>query len=93
MLAGGAYVLKAVGLLATGGREPSPRVSALLALLPVPLLAALVAVQTFSSEKELVLDARAAALAVAGVAVLLRAPFLVVMLAGAGTAAGLRALG
>jgi len=93
VLAGGAYVLKAVGLLATGGREPSPRVSALLALLPVPLLAALVAVQTFSSEKELVLDARAAALAVAGVAVLLRAPFLVVMLAGAGTAAGLRALG
>ena len=93
MLAGGAYVLKAVGLLATGGREPSPRVSALLALLPVPLLAALVAVQTFSSEKELVLDARAAALAVAGVAVLLRAPFLVVMLAGAGSAAGLRALG
>ena len=93
MLAGGAYVLKAVGLLATGGREPSPRVSALLALLPVPLLAALVAVQTFSSEKELVLDARAAALAVAGVGVLFRAPFLVVMLAGAGTAAGLRALG
>ena len=93
MLAGGAYAFKAVGLLATGGREPSPRVSALLALLPVPLLAALVAVQTFSSEKELVLDARAAALAVAGVAVLLRAPFLVVMLAGAGTAAGLRALG
>jgi len=93
VLAGGAYVLKAVGLLATGGREPSPRVSALLALLPVPLLAALVAVQTFSSEKELVLDARAAALAVAGVAVLLRAPFLVVMLAGAGSAAGLRALG
>ncbi len=93
MLAGGAYVLKAVGLLATGGREPSPRVSALLALLPVALLAALVAVQTFSSEEELVLDARAAALAVAGVAVLLRARFLVVMLAGAGTAAGLRALG
>jgi len=93
VLAGGAYVLKAAGLLATGGREPSPRVSALLALLPVPLLAALVAVQTFSSEKELVLDARAAALAVAGVAVLLRAPFLVVMLAGAGSAAGLRALG
>ena len=93
MLAGGAYVLKAVGLLATGGREPPPRVSALLALLPVPLLAALVAVQTFSSEQQLVLDARAAALAVAGVAVLLRAPFLVVMLAGAGTAAGLRALG
>jgi uncharacterized membrane protein len=93
VLAAGAYGCKTVGVLAMGGREPSPRASALLALLPVPLLAALVAVQTFSSARALVLDARAAALAVAGVAVWWHAPFLVVVLVGAGTAAGLRALG
>ena len=61
-------------------------------LLPVALLAALVVVQTFSSGQSLVLDARAAGLAAAGIAVLLRAPFLVVVLVGAATAAVVRAL-
>lgn len=56
----------------------------------VALLAALVATQTFSTGHHLVLDVRAAALAVAVVAVLLRAPFLVVVVAGAATAALLR---
>jgi len=62
------------------------------AMLPVALLAALIATQTFSSGSHLVLDVRAAALAVAVVAVVLRAPFLVVVAAGAATAALLRLL-
>jgi CP family cyanate transporter-like MFS transporter len=45
----------------------------------IVLLSALVAVQTFSTGSALVLDARAAGLAVAGVAVWRRAPFLVVV--------------
>lgn len=61
--------------------------------LPVALLSALVAVQTFAIGQDLVLDARAAGLAVAVVALLLRAPFLVVVLAAAATAAALRAVG
>ena len=63
-------------------------------LLPVSLLAGLVAVQTFGAPGgRLVLDARVAGLAAAAVALLLRAPFLVVILVAAAVAAGLRALG
>ena len=61
-------------------------------LLPAALLAGLVVVQAFASGPHLRLDARAAGLAVAAVALLLRAPFLVVVLAAAGTAALLRLL-
>ena len=61
-------------------------------LIPIALLAALVGTQTFSTGQHLVLDVRAAALAVAIVAVLLRAPFLVVVAAAALTAALLRLL-
>lgn len=61
-------------------------------LLPVPLLAALVVVQAFAGDRSLVLDARAAGLAVGLVLVLLRAPFLLVVVAAAVTAAVVRAL-
>ena len=61
-------------------------------LLPAALLAGLVVVQAFASGPHLHLDARAAGLAVAAVALLLRAPFLVVVVAAAGTAALLRLL-
>jgi len=61
-------------------------------LLPVPLLAALVVVQAFAGDRSLVLDARAAGLAVGLLLVLLRAPFLLVVVAAAVTAAVLRAL-
>lgn len=86
------YALKAVGPLVLGGREPGPGAARLLALVAVPLLAALVVVQTFGSGERLVLDARAPALAVAAVCVWRRAPFLVTVLAAAATAAALRAL-
>jgi len=59
----------------------------------VSLLAALVAIQGFSSDGDLVLDARVGALAVAAVLLALRAPYILVVLAGALSAAGLRALG
>jgi hypothetical protein len=51
-----------------------------------------VVVQTFASGRELVLDARAAGLAAAAVAVALRASVLVVLLTAALTTAGLRAV-
>jgi membrane-associated phospholipid phosphatase len=56
-------------------------------LIPIALLAALVATQTFSTGQHLGLDVRAAALIVAIVAVVLRAPFLVVVAAASLTAA------
>lgn len=61
-------------------------------LLPVALLAALVAVQTAADGTALVLDARVAGVAVAALLLLLRAPFLVVILGAAVTAALLRAV-
>ena len=68
------------------------RIQRTIPLLPVALLAALIATLTFSTGHRLVLDVRAAALAVAALAVLLRAPFLVVVAAAAATAALFRLL-
>ena len=92
-LAAGAYAFKAAGPLVLGGREVPARLAPVLALLPIPLLAALVAVQTFGDGERLVVDARLPALAAAALAVWRGAPFLVVVLLAAAVAAGLRALG
>jgi branched-subunit amino acid transport protein len=92
LLAAGGYALKAAGPLLIGDREPSPRTARLLALLAVPLLAALIVTQTLGDGDRLVLDARVPALAVAAVCVWRRAPFLVTVLAAAAVAAALRAL-
>ena len=64
----------------------------MLSLLAVPLLAALIVVQTIGDGEGIVLDARVPALAVAAVCVWRRAPFIVTVLAAAAVAAGLRAL-
>ena len=69
-----------------------PRVARIAALVTAALLAALVAVQTFTSGQALVVDARLAAVAVAAVALALRAPFVVVVVLAAVVAAVLRAV-
>ena len=84
------YGLKLAGLSLPQSWLQDTRVLRTVPLIPVALLAALVATQTFSTGQHLVLDVRAAALGVALIAVLLRAPFLVVVVAGAATAALLR---
>jgi uncharacterized membrane protein len=84
------YLLKLAGLSLPQRWLQNPRLQRTVPLIPVALLAALVATQTFSTGHHLVLDVRAAALGVALVAVLLRAPFLVVVVAAAATAALLR---
>lgn len=86
------YVLKLAGLSLPAWVLQDARVLRTVPLVPVALLAALVATQTFSMGHHLVVDVRAAALAAAIVAVLLRAPFLVVVAAAAATAALLRML-
>ncbi|MER8094892.1 AzlD domain-containing protein [Streptomyces goshikiensis] len=89
----GCYAVKLAGLLVPAGALERPTVQKLAALLPVALLAALTAQQTFSTGDALVIDARAAGLAAAAVALLLRAPFLVVVAAAVVVTAGVRALG
>jgi branched-subunit amino acid transport protein len=88
----GTLVLKGLAPAALGGRELSPRLVGAMALLGPALLAALIVTNTFADGRALTLDARAAGLAAALVAVALRAPVLVVILAAATTAAGLRAI-
>ena len=90
VLAVGTWLLKAVGPVLAGGRALPPRVDSVVSLLPPALLAALVAVQTLGDGQALAVDARLAGVAVAGLAVALRAPFVVVVVAGAATAALLR---
>jgi membrane-associated phospholipid phosphatase len=84
------YALKLAGLSLPQRLLENARIQRTVPLIPIALLAALVVTQTFSTGRHLVLDVRAAALAVAMVAVLLRAPFLVVVAAAAATAALLR---
>lgn len=86
------YGLKLAGLSVPQRWLEDARIQRTVPLIPVALLAALVATQTFSTGQHLVIDARVGALLVAIVAVLLRAPFLVVVAAGAATAALLRLL-
>ena len=91
--AGACFLVKLTGYLVPARLLESESAQRLAALVTVSLLAALVAVQTAAAGDDLVLDARVAALAAAAVALWLRAPFIVVVVVGAGVAAGLRALG
>lgn len=68
-----------------------PRVARVASLVTVALLAALVGVQTFTTDGTVLVDARLAGLAAAAVALALRAPFVVVVLVAAVVAALLRA--
>ena len=88
----GCYLLKLSGWWVPASLLDRPVVRRAATLLPVALLSALVAVQAVADGRGVVLDARAAGLAAAAVALLLRAPFLVVVLVAAGTAGALRAL-
>ena len=86
----GCYAFKLAGLSVPRSLLEKPKVHRIATLLPVVLLSALVAVQTFSFGSELTLDARAAGLAVAGFAVWRRWPFLVVVALAAITTALVR---
>lgn len=60
-----------------------PKIQKINALIPIALLSALVAVQTFSEKSQLMFDQRLFGLMVAIVALLLKAPFPVVVLSAA----------
>src|SRR5215210_5920381 len=80
----GCYLLKLAGLSVPAAWVDQPWVARVVDFVPAALLAALVAVQAVTSGHDLVLDGRLAGLAVAAVALALRAPFIVVLvLAGA----------
>lgn len=90
--AAGCYLLKLGGLSVPPAVLEHPVVERVADLLPVALLAALIGVQVFADGTALALDARVVGLLVAAGALLLRAPFIVVVLAAALAAALVRLL-
>jgi branched-subunit amino acid transport protein len=93
VVAGATIAIKAAGPVILGGRQLPAPVLSVVALLPAALLAALVAVLTFQADGGLALDARAVGVAVAVVAIWLRAPILIVVHMAAGATAAARAFG
>lgn len=86
----GCYLLKIAGLSVPAAVLERPVVQRIADLLPVALLAALIGVQVFADGTQLVVDARLAGLLAALVALLLRAPFIVVVFVAALTAGLIR---
>jgi uncharacterized membrane protein YdjX (TVP38/TMEM64 family) len=84
-----AFLLKYLGHNVPEKWLSHPRILKINALIPIALLSALVAVQTFTNGKSLVVDQRLAGLAVAVMALILRAPFAIVVLSAAVTSAAL----
>jgi branched-subunit amino acid transport protein len=85
--------IKATGPVLVGGKELPPGADAVISLLAPALLTALVVTETFGEDGHLVLDARAAGVGVAALALALRAPVLLAIALAALTTALVRAFG
>ena len=86
----GSLALKLAGQSLPAWVLKVPRVNRMAMMLPIALLAALAAVLTFGDGTGLTVDARVAGLIFAVVALLCRAPFLVVVIGAATVAALIR---
>ena len=86
VLAAGAYGFKLAGTL-VGNRIANPLLRRAISLIPPALFSAVIVLQTFERDNELVLDARVVGLAVALVAAWRKVPFIgIIVLAMASTA-------
>ena len=83
----GCYLLKLAGLSVPAAWVEQPWVARVVDFVPAALLAALVVVQAVTAGHDLALDGRLVALAVAALALALRAPFIVVLLLAGATGA------
>ena len=88
----GAYAFKVTGLVFLGGRSLPPMFERCLALIPAAVVTALVMKDTLTTGQDLVLDARALGIAVAGIAAWRKAPLIVVIVLGAAVTALVRQL-
>jgi hypothetical protein len=84
--------IKAAGPLLLGDRQLGPRATVVIASLAPALLTALVLVDTITDGRRLVVDARLVGVTAAGIALLLRAPMLLVLAVAVATTALLRLL-
>jgi uncharacterized membrane protein len=90
---GAAYALKLAGYVVPQRWLDTPTARRVTALIPVALLSALIGIWTFVDGSSITIDARVPGVAAALIALLLRAPFLVVILVAAAVTAAVRALG
>lgn len=84
-------VFKSLGPLLLGGREIPASAAGTLRFLAPALLAALVLVQLVGGDREILLDERLVGFGAATIALVLRAPLVVVVLVAAATTAATRA--
>jgi len=89
-LAVGAYAFKFTGLVVLGGRTLPAPFERCLALIPAAVISALVVKDTVTQGRDIVIDARAAGIAVAVLLAWRRAPLIVVIVAGAAATALVR---
>jgi branched-subunit amino acid transport protein len=89
----GCYLLKLIGVVIPKSFLERPLVNEITHLLPIALLSAIVAIQTLGQGQGLLVDARLPALGASLVALRFKAPFIVVILVAAATAASLRYFG
>ena len=83
-------LFKAAGPVLLGRRRLPPRLASLVDVLAPAMLAALVVTQAFGGDEELVFDERLVGVAAGAIAVVLRAPLVVVMAVAAAAAALVR---
>ncbi len=88
-----AFLTKLLGYLVPRKWLTNRRIARVAGTLTIGLLASLTVANTVATGQALSLDSRVGALVAAAIALWLRAPFLVVVIAGAAAAAGLRMLG
>jgi branched-subunit amino acid transport protein len=93
VLGAGTFAFRVAGPVLRARMELSPRAERLMALAAIVLLTAVVATAALLRGTEFAGLARPAGVVVAGVLAWRRAPFAVVVVAAAATAAGLRLLG
>ncbi len=84
-----AFVLKYAGHNVPERIFAHPKIQYINALIPIALLSALVAVQTFTEKSQLTIDHRLAGVSAAVIALMLKAPFPVVVISAAITSAGI----
>ena len=84
-----AFILNYIGQSVPKSWLSNPRILKINSLIPIALLSALVAVQSFTKDSRIIADQRLAGVGVAVLALILRAPFPVVVISAAATSAAL----
>lgn len=90
VLAVGTVLLKTIGPVLAGGRQPPAPLTRVIALVAPALISALIVTSTFTAGRHLVIDARAAGLVVGATALWLRVPAVLAMIMAAIVCALLR---